>query len=313
MRRVLLAFPQADGQTGVAIRNAFDQLGWEVVVLDPKIEPELLYSRCSETLPDLVFCSRTPALTNGVAEIRTRLPFVTTCVWNVDVRETIEEWNHLIPLFKATDYYFDVSEYWAGEFAKQVNPNSFWLPQGVQPELYHKPGEILPDDVKRFECDVSFAGCMDGGPTIHGWRDEYLKAVRGMGLNFKHFGDAGNPRVTGEDHNKLAVLSKINLGMSMGLPTASKYQSVRDYKILAAGGFLLTKYCDWIGDWFPTTGSSRGMAFYTNVGDMVDMIRYWLAHDEERERVAQNGYNWVHNGHHYVDRIRRAIEIMEMR
>ena len=40
---VCLAFPQQDGQTGVAIKDAFLQLGWKVLTLDSKLEGRLLY------------------------------------------------------------------------------------------------------------------------------------------------------------------------------------------------------------------------------------------------------------------------------
>jgi len=316
--KVVLSFPQTDGQTGVAIQDAFVELGHDVMVVDANVAPHTLADVCRAIQPRLVFCSRTIPLTAQIRCIKNTMPDVVTCVWCPDVRENLSEWNAWLPLFSEVNYLFTVAESAAERFREHVNPNSFWLPQGVQTSLYHPPNAISSDDVDKYACDISFAGGVEGGEKIHGWRTKFHDALnRIKGVKVKYFGCYGQPKITGEEHNKLAVLSKINLGMSMALPWASKYQSVRDYKVLAAGGFLLTKYSARMEEWFPCFGPNAqvdclGLAIYRDENDMIDAVKFWLDSDEDRKWMAANGKAWVDNGHTYTDRIRSSLERMQL-
>ena len=67
--KVLLLFPMADGQTGPAIKFAFEQLGHEVRTVDAKKRVRASYPEALEFRPDLVFCSRTDTLAEEVRQI----------------------------------------------------------------------------------------------------------------------------------------------------------------------------------------------------------------------------------------------------
>ena len=300
--KVLLCFPMADGQTGNAIEYAFVKLGHEVEFVDAKIEPEISYEIACKFKPNLVFCSRTYTLTEQVAEIKKKFKDVTVCAWNVDTRSSIQEWEFLFPLIKLCDYYFVVASNLIPDW-QQINPNTFWLPQGLQEEVYHKPDRITKSDILKYECDVSFAGGCTG---YHKWRMPYLEAIQSMGLNFKIWGCQGNPQVYNEEHNKMAALSKINFAYS-GWNTNGKYVSVRDFKILGAGGFLLEYWQDGIAEVMPPC-----VNIYSDIESLVSNIEYWLDHKKERERIATEGHIWVHKNATYTHRIQRALEIMKL-
>lgn len=309
--KVLLLFPMADGQTGNAIKYAFEKLGHEVLAIDAKLHTEMSHEAANNFKPDLVFCSRTYTLADEVREIKRNLKDVTVCAWNVDTRASIHEWEYLFPLIKLCDYYFVVASNLIPDWQK-INPNTFWLPQGLQEEVYHKPDGINKSDILKYECDVSFAGSCTG---YHRWRMPYLEAIEEMGINFKVWGSwlakGGNawhhPQVYNEEHNKMVACSKINLGLS-GWHSNGKYVSVRDYKILGAGGFLLEFRQDGIFDVLPA-GTFR---HYTNAGNLIPTIKYWLENETIRKEVAQAGHDWVHSQATYTHRIQRALEIMRL-
>jgi hypothetical protein len=301
--RVLLCFPQADGQTGPAIKYAFEKLGHEVQVVDAKLDWANSFKKAEEFRPDLVFCSRTHALTGEVEKIKQKFPSTIIATWNVDTRSSIQEWDFLFPLIRLCDYYFVVASNLIPDWQK-INPNTFWLPQGLQDEIYHKPDGINKSDILKYECDVSFAGSCTG---YHTWRQPYLQAIEKMGVKFKKWGCDGHPQVYNEEHNKMVALSKINFTYS-GWSENGKYVSVRNFKILGAGGFLLE---------FTQLGlfkvhPIRTIGAYSSIGHLKDAINYWLCNEGERKAVAKKGCQYVHANATYTHRVRRALEIMKL-
>ena len=128
--KVLLLFPMADLQTGSAIKYAFEKLGHTVECVDANLHWIDSYTKAEQFCPDLVLCSRTYQLTEQVALIKKRFKDATICCWNVDTRSNINQWDHLFPLIRLCDYYFVVATNLIPEWQK-INPNTFWLPQGL--------------------------------------------------------------------------------------------------------------------------------------------------------------------------------------
>ncbi len=307
--KVLLLFPMADGQTGPAIKLAFEKIGHVVEAVDAKRHPLLSYSISCGFKPDLVFCSRTSELTEQVAQIKKRFPDAVTCMWNVDTRKSLDDWSHLFPLVKLVDYHFIV-DYNFIKLWSAYNSNTFWLPQGVQGEVYNKPRGITAEDRQKYTCDVCFCG---GRTAAHSNRRvHFLGPVERMNVDFKQWGCLGAPRIFNEEHNKMVACSKINLGCS-GYPMAGRCVSVRNYKILGAGGFLLADYGDGVEELFPCADSERVLDIYRTPEEIVEKIKYWLSHEDERREIAEKGYKWVHAHARYEDRIKTALNYMKER
>jgi len=299
--KVLLLFPMADGQTGLAIKHAFERLGHEVRAIDAKLLPNDSYKATYSFGPDLIFCSRTQALTWRVPEIKAKYKNAICCMWNVDTRTNINAWKHLYPLIQHCDYHF-VPDTKTIPLWKQINSNTFWLPQGLQDEVYDKPKKITDEDRAKYSCDICWAGTRTG---VHKGRARFLDAVTGLDMKFKQWGCGGVPRVYDEEHNKMTALSKINIACS-GWPENEKYSSVRNYKILGAGGFLLELNRKSLHELFP----ADILDCYATPQELVEKVRYWLGHEKEREEMAERGYKWVHENATYTHRIKMALECM---
>lgn len=53
-------------------------------------------------------------------------------------------------------------------------------------------------------------------------------------------------------------------------------------------------------------------AYFDDVEELREKIEYYLAHEDEREAIAKAGYEKVtKEGHSYVDRMRRVLEVYQ--
>jgi len=301
--KVLLLFPMADGQTGPAIKYAFEKLGHKVEAVDAKLNPRKSHFTAIHFEPDLIFCSRTKELADQVRLIKLVID-AKVCMWNVDTRTNIAEWKHLFPLIKLCDYHFIVDSKTIPEWRK-INNNTFWVSQGLQNEVYKKPLTITDEDRKKYSCDVGWAGDIDSGGHI--FRRSFIKAVKSMDIDFKVWGRKGKSKIYNEEHNKMVSLSKINLAMS-GWPENEGYVSVRDYKILGAGGFLLELDRKRIHDIFPVGTMDH---YYHSSESFMERIRFYLINPELRKSRADNGYCWVRANATYTHRIKEMLNIMK--
>lgn len=82
--------------------------------------------------------------------------------------------------------------------------------------------------------------------------------------------------------------------------------NMRVFEALATRSFLLTPEVPTQGTLF-TDGVH--LITYRDLDDCVDKARYYLAHDEERERIAEAGYREVLAKHTIAHRVRRMLEL----
>ena len=126
--------------------------------------------------------------------------------------------------------------------------------------------------------DVTFIGSGDGS-RIHGDRRKYINILNKHIKGFKHFNG-----VFGLKHNKIVNESKINLNFA---PTDATGASVRIYKILAAGGFLMTTPWTGMEDTFTI---NEDIVIFKNEKEMLEKIKYYLNNEDERNIIRKNGY-----------------------
>lgn len=106
----------------------------------------------------------------------------------------------------------------------------------------------------------------------------------------------------GTDMPILFKSSKINLNVTLkilksGIP-------LRALDIMGCGGFLLTNFQQEISEYF-TDG--KDVVMYKSMEEAVDKAGYYLAHDDERRIIAQNGYKIVSKEFRFEDRIRKMF------
>lgn len=97
--------------------------------------------------------------------------------------------------------------------------------------------------------------------------------------------------------------AKINLNITLrsivaGIP-------LRAMDILGCGGFLMTNYQDDFLEYFEP---DKEFVYYDSIKDLKEKIRYYLAHDKEREEIALRGHKKMLEYHTYHDRVKTMME-----
>ena len=116
--------------------------------------------------------------------------------------------------------------------------------------------------------------------------------------------------IWGDSLYQLLNQSKIILNINI-----SPWQSIesgvnlRVFEVLAAKGFLLTDYCEELGELFKL---GEEIETFKTMEELHDKVAYYLSHDKEREQIAKNGYQrflesytWEKRASTLLDRIRR--------
>lgn len=97
--------------------------------------------------------------------------------------------------------------------------------------------------------------------------------------------------------------SKINLNLTLrsirsGVP-------LRVWDILGAGGFCITNYQAELPLYFV---NGEDLVWFKSRGELFRLVDYYLEHEDERRRIAENGYRKVREFHDYASRIDEIAE-----
>lgn len=98
--------------------------------------------------------------------------------------------------------------------------------------------------------------------------------------------------------------SKINLNITA--KSIRSGLSLRIFDVLGCGGFLITNYQAELPDVFDI---GTDLVAYESMEHLKELCAYYLAHDEEREAIAKNGYEKVKNMHTYDVRLLQMLEL----
>lgn len=101
---------------------------------------------------------------------------------------------------------------------------------------------------------------------------------------------------------KVFRLSKINLNIT--LRSIASGMPLRIFDILGCGGFLMTNYQPELTEHFEI---GRDLEAYSSPEELVDKCSYYLSHETERQRIAQNGYQRVKEAHTYQKRLQEML------
>lgn len=109
------------------------------------------------------------------------------------------------------------------------------------------------------------------------------------------------------DFSKQAPLiyqgSKINIyvtprAIRSGIP-------LRVLEIMACQGFVLVNYQEDIAKEFE---DGKELVMFHSLEELLDKIKYYLSHEEERQKIAHTGYEKVLREYNYAEKLRRIFE-----
>ncbi len=156
---------------------------------------------------------------------------------------------------------------------------------------------------------VSFVG------TAHGQRQALVETLARQGIEVNCFGYGwpGGP-VSAADIPRIVRQSLISLNFAN---TPTRWQigpfrpvnqvKARTFEVPGAGGFLLTEGAVGL-DRYYTPG--REVEVYYTLSELIEKIRYYLAHPAERDVVAWAGYERTRQEHTYDFRLAEVLDFV---
>jgi spore maturation protein CgeB len=100
--------------------------------------------------------------------------------------------------------------------------------------------------------------------------------------------------------------SRINLNIT--IPNIRTGIPLRAWDIMASGGFLLSNFQVEYPMYF---NLDEDLVCYYNEDDLMEKVDYYLAHEEQRQRIARNGYEKVKKYHTYDIRMQEMMKIIK--
>ena len=214
---------------------------------------------CQDTKPDFLLISKGKGLDIRVVEECKKVCPI--ALWYMDPMINVDD--ELLQKINSSNYVFYTAPT-VYKTLKDKNPNSYIIYEGYEPTIHKFYDKI------DYLYDVSFLG--------------YLKEHRAKYhevYNFTSFTDKYN-----QEHCKIVNITRININFTNNREGASD----RAYKIMGAGGFLLTEpWNDLEKDFTPGTH----LAVFDNESEFKEKIEYYLTNWQERKAIARKGYEKV--------------------
>lgn len=182
---------------------------------------------------------------------------------------------------KRTDFNFVCQKRAQEDFARD-GVQSIWLPHAVEPRAYPN----IPS-VKKY--DVGFIGHINSENRIEAL-DRVFREFPNFYYGQRLFEDAAEKYCQSKVVFNISIKDDINM---------------RVFETLSTGSFLLTNRIDTLGDLFE---DGKHLVMYDSMDDFVEKAKYYIAHDEEREKIAQAGMDEVRAKHTFRHRCETILD-----
>ena len=235
-----------------------------------------LCSTAHERNFDLIIFSKCNSLSPAVFEELTKVS--KTCLWFMDPLSTLLQHPELLTASSVVDY-FCCDKKMVFEEVLKINKNCFHVCEGYDQEMER------PHNLKKVY-DISFIG------NVYGDRESKINQVN-RPVNILN-------NAYGPSHSIEVSKTRINLNFC-----TDSGASDRVYKVMAAGGFLLTD--DWAGraDKFV---DGEDLVIFEGARDLNAKIEYYLKNSDERDSIAHRGLSKVQQ----FNRISWASKIVDL-
>src|SRR5215831_8689713 len=136
--------------------------------------------------------------------------------------------------------------------------------------------------------------------VLNGERSTHIRLPRAI----------AGPPLSDDEMIKMYSRSKINLGFSSCGNTHKSEQRIlqvrlRDFEIPMSGGFYMVEWMDELGEFYDI---GKEVICYRDKDEMVDQIKYFLSHDNEREKIRRAGYERCLRDHTWHKRFQRVFQ-----
>jgi len=160
--------------------------------------------------------------------------------------------------------------------------------------------EALQKPIPATEChyQVSFIG------AAYGNRRRRIAGLRKQGIEVSCFGynwPAGPVSIEDIPHIMRNSVISLNFTNSRG----QNQIKARTFEVPGAGGFLLTEYAPNLEKFYAI---GKEIDVFQGTDQLADKIKYYLAHLEERDSIAQAGFEKTRREHTYEIRMKEVVD-----
>jgi len=202
-------------------------------------------------------------------------------VWNSD---THLGYDYRLKKSLDADYVFCAQKRACEEMARDGVKNPIWLPHAVEPLAYPK------FDLATKKYDICFVGNVNSANRLNAL-DALFKNIPNFYYGQRRFDDAARKFAESKIAFNIHMLDDLNM---------------RDFEIMATGTMLLTNWIPTIEEVFK---DGHDLVLYRTEEEMVEKAKYYIEHDDEREKIAKAGYEKVIAEHTIIHRVEKMLDV----
>ena len=335
--KVLYTGPLRRGSMTESRRLELLELGHEVIsvdqsrhvdrrrYIDRKLHQHLLvgpgigaYNRellqtAARTQPDLIYIDQAhylwPQTVRALQKTTGRMVHYTSEHFGFR-RYLFRHFHKTIPLYDVHVHTYAFSKQWLElRGARRVVLSEF----GYDPRI-HRPPELTEEDRRKYGSDVIFIGHHE--PST----EKMILALQQAGIDVKIYGSGWKRRsrhIRGgkqirpaslEEYVKLIACAKVCLCFLSKWNNNTLHSAGRTFEIPAIGSFLLAERTP---DHLRYYVEGKEAEFFGSSKELVDKVRYYLAHDDQRRAIAEAGHlRCLTSGYSHRERMKQILELI---
>ena len=207
--------------------------------------------------------------------------------WASDTHIHDSSYKYRLEKARQADIVFVAQKRGVEDFKRDGVLNPIWLPHAFEPAAYcdvdsiefqsdkfSYKGTPRPYEFLTKTYDVCFVGHVNSGNRID-FLDRMFKEFPNFFYGQRLFNEASEKYAQSKIALNIAMTDDINM---------------RCYEVLGSKSFLLTNWIPTIDELFE---DGKHLVTYKTFDEAVEKAKYFIEHDEEREKIAQKGYEWV--------------------
>jgi len=216
-------------------------------------------------------------------------------------------WLNSLPLH---DAYLTTKSYGVDELKSLGCKTVLFVANAYDPSL-HRPFEVTPSERQFLGGPVGFVGAPEKeraeniawlsgqGICVKVWGDGWKALKRKSGANYL----VGGGSVWGTAYVK--VLSSFDINLCFLRKVNRDRQTTRSIEIPACKGFMLAERTD---EHLGLFEEGKEAEFFSSNEELLDKVKFYLAHDSERRQIALAGHNrCVEGGYSNQVRLKKAL------
>ena len=220
----------------------------------------------------------------------------------------MDHWELIKRMAPAYDYFFSQDHVILKRLCEELGlRNSFYMAHSTEPMAD-------PFINRENQYDISFIGQYNSQQYPN--REKYLQSIGDLDLNI--WGTEGwaktplaklfHGRSIGDQRYDIYSHSKIVLDINWDLMLVEGLSN-RSFEIAGCGAMFMTDYVR--EDIKRAYTENKEVVLFRDEQELREKIKYYLKHDDEREKIAQAGYQKTVANHTYNNRMKQLIDTIE--